>query len=49
MDLEGTYRWKDRGMDIHLKNQSCVLQDNGPLGPLPKKEGGGDGSPYVKP
>ena len=29
----GMYRWTDRHLEIH----PCVLQDIGPLGPLPKK------------
>ena len=31
---EWTEGWKDGRMEIH----PCVLQDIGPLGPLPKKE-----------
>ena len=30
--------WKDGRTDGHLEIPPCVLQDIGPLGPLPKKE-----------
>ena len=30
--------WTNRWTDGYLEIQPCVLQDIGPLGPLPKKE-----------
>ena len=35
---KGGDRWKDGRTDICLEIPPCVLQDIGPLGPLPKKE-----------
>ena len=31
-------KWMDGGMDEHLEIYSCVQQDIGTLGPLPKKQ-----------
>ena len=35
----GTYGWTYGRMDGHKEIHPCVLQDIGPLGPLPKKRG----------
>ena len=47
MLFNGNLRLEKLGGDYrHMEIHPCVLQDLGPLGPLPKKEGGEGGEKY---